>query len=448
MLRKLKNLLTQNIGLKILSVLVAVALWLVVMNYDDPIITNTYSDIQVEILNPELLTDQDKVYEVLSNTDTVDVTVEGKRSVIDSLSKENIKASADVSQLTEVNNVPIRFYTNKNNNQLESITGDHSLVQLSIEDRIEKHLPIELSVTGQPADGCVVGDKSIAQNTVRISGPESVVSSISKAKCSVSVAGRSSDIASSADIRLYNSAGEEMSHANLTKNISAVNVTVAILETKAVSIIYAYTGTPAEGYAVAGDPVADHRAVRIAGRASVIADISAIVIPGEALLVDGLDDDLVTVVDIKDYLANGVRIADDESGDSFDGKVNVTVDIEPLVERKLEVPIANIQPVNVPEGFEAEVLLENYEVEDEERGEVVLEINTEGIEGSYIKQDGGSVTGKDVTGTMNVQAYFDQNNSAAEEGIYRMRVSFTMPEGISVKGSTYAEVDLTYKAEE
>ena len=60
MLRKLKDLLTQNIGLKILSVLVAVALWLVVMNYDDPIITNTYSDIQVEILNPELLTDQDK----------------------------------------------------------------------------------------------------------------------------------------------------------------------------------------------------------------------------------------------------------------------------------------------------------------------------------------------------------------------------------------------------
>ena len=36
MLKKLKNLLTNNIGLKFLSVLFAMILWLVVVNIDDP----------------------------------------------------------------------------------------------------------------------------------------------------------------------------------------------------------------------------------------------------------------------------------------------------------------------------------------------------------------------------------------------------------------------------
>ena len=41
MLKKLKNLLTNNIGLKFLSVLFAMILWLVVVNIDDPDKTST-----------------------------------------------------------------------------------------------------------------------------------------------------------------------------------------------------------------------------------------------------------------------------------------------------------------------------------------------------------------------------------------------------------------------
>ena len=66
MIKKLVGLLTNNILLKILSVLVAVALWLVVVNYDDPTITNTYSGIKVDIINANVLTDQGKVYEVIN----------------------------------------------------------------------------------------------------------------------------------------------------------------------------------------------------------------------------------------------------------------------------------------------------------------------------------------------------------------------------------------------
>lgn len=56
----MKSKLTYNLGLKVLSVFIAFALWLIVVNYDDPTISNTYSGIQVEIVNQDALTDQGK----------------------------------------------------------------------------------------------------------------------------------------------------------------------------------------------------------------------------------------------------------------------------------------------------------------------------------------------------------------------------------------------------
>ena len=60
----MKDLLTKNIGLKLLAFLIAFILWLVVVNYDDPVMSTTFSGIVVDIQNVESLTDIGKVYEV------------------------------------------------------------------------------------------------------------------------------------------------------------------------------------------------------------------------------------------------------------------------------------------------------------------------------------------------------------------------------------------------
>ena len=50
----MKNKLTLNLGLKLISVLFAFALWLIVVNVDDPMTTKQFKDITVNILNEEL----------------------------------------------------------------------------------------------------------------------------------------------------------------------------------------------------------------------------------------------------------------------------------------------------------------------------------------------------------------------------------------------------------
>ena len=61
-----KKKLTNNIGLKIASVILAVLIWLVVLNVSDPDKTITISNIPITFINENAITGQDKVYEIAS----------------------------------------------------------------------------------------------------------------------------------------------------------------------------------------------------------------------------------------------------------------------------------------------------------------------------------------------------------------------------------------------
>lgn len=96
-----KNKLTDNLFLRILAVIVAVLVWIIVVNVSDPIIESTYSGVPVEILNGDLISKQNETYEILNGSNTISVTITAKRSINDLLGKENIKATADMQELDE-----------------------------------------------------------------------------------------------------------------------------------------------------------------------------------------------------------------------------------------------------------------------------------------------------------------------------------------------------------
>jgi YbbR domain-containing protein len=60
----MKEKLTKNIGLKILSIILAAILWLVITNVDDPEEAKTFTDIKVQVINEKAITSQDKVYDI------------------------------------------------------------------------------------------------------------------------------------------------------------------------------------------------------------------------------------------------------------------------------------------------------------------------------------------------------------------------------------------------
>ena len=81
MVKKLMKHLANNPGLKILSIVIAVILWLVVVNFNNPKITNTFT-IPVTVINNEVLEDMGKTYDPVGQTDRAVFYVKGDRSYI------------------------------------------------------------------------------------------------------------------------------------------------------------------------------------------------------------------------------------------------------------------------------------------------------------------------------------------------------------------------------
>ena len=70
MAKKILNRITNNIGLKLISVVIAVVLWLVVVNIDNPQMTVTFTS-SANIINENIIKDSGKVFEVVDNSDSI-----------------------------------------------------------------------------------------------------------------------------------------------------------------------------------------------------------------------------------------------------------------------------------------------------------------------------------------------------------------------------------------
>lgn len=402
----MKNKITKNWGLKIASFLCAAGLWLVVTNINDPVVSFRVSDVPVTIRNANLITDKGQVYEILNGSDVIDtVTISAPRSIIDALDKSNVVAVADVNDLTSVDTIPIKLSINKYNDKLDGIKGNIDSVRLSIEEKQTRSLPLRPVTSGQVREGYIVGDVTTDQNLIKISGPKSVVSKISKAQAEVDISGFNNNIGTDADIRLYDEEGKEIKASNIEKSITKVRVTVEILQIKEVPVSCVVTGTVSDGYQFAGETGYTRRSVQIAGKTKILEHVNAIEIPEGIVDVTGATEDVTVSVDLHDYLPEGVVLADTD----FDGLIEITAYVEQETQRPVRIQVNDILITGLPQNYEA------YITEPENECSIML---------VGLASDLDTVTAQDITAMIDLEAWMaSEGMGEMAEGSYWMPVN-------------------------
>lgn len=411
----MKKSLTRNLGLKLASLLLAFVLWFLVAQIYDPKDTVTFNNIQVRLINTELLDEEGKVYEVLDNSNLVRVTVTGPQSIVKSeLRRSDIVAEADMSKLTDINTIAITYYCENISNDSVEIKGNHDSVRLNVEDKTSKWIKLESNTIGDVASGYMIGNVTLDQTNIEVTGPKSAISQVDHAGVDINVTDSTTSLSANVDIKLYDADDNELVLESVKKNVDSAYMTVEVLATKEVPVEIEYMGVPEDGYMATGEVESSVPTVRIAGTVSTLVGISAITVPEDRMNITGQSDNLVDIINLKEYLPANVRLADK----SFDGKITATVYIEPIVSKDLTVAAENISVTGVPDGMEAEIT------------STAEEYN---ITVSGLSRDVSILHDSSVTGILNLTQWIEDNGvEELTPGTYTIPVTFNLAEDITV----------------
>ena len=293
MAKKILKTLVNNLGFKILAVVLAFILWLVVYNIDDPKKSKTFTT-NVTVENASAVTDMNKCYEVLDGTNTVTFTVTGKRSELEKLDDTDFSAVADMNRLI-------------------------------INDKGNKaSVPIEIS----------------AKRTYT-----SIVKKVDKVVATIDVDGMSSNLTDNVIPVLYDSDGNEVDTTQLKLSNTTVTISAKILSVKEVPLVFSTTGTPYGEYRVV-EISSTPDTVKLKGASNVLNPLVSLEIPANVINVSGAREDVKTTIDISEYLPDGVELVDSSAA-----SVTVTVRIEAYASRTYHLQTSDIRVNSLPDGL-------------------------------------------------------------------------------------------------
>ena len=416
----MKDRWKNNLGLKVIAVLFAFFLWWTVVNIDDPVKTQKYTT-EVTVLNPEVITNNGKSYQIVDNTKNIVVTVKARRKVLEQIKASNIVATADLKERQDTS-VPIRISIQGFEGSYIEASANPRNIQVQVEDTQKKTFPISVVTTGTVRDGYVL-DKTntvAVPQSIDISGPKSSLGRINRVVAKVDVSELWNDTELKAELIYYDSADNIIDQSLLTSNcdINGVSVKVKLLQTKKVLVKFDTSQiATADGY-VFKEIEVEPQYIEVAGASATLSTIQALEVGADALKREGLTKNEEVLINMADYLPDGVILADDTAG-----SVVVRIVVEKSGTKSILLPVRSIKVNNAPEGFEMTL-----------GSEQEVELRFAGANDVL-----NSLTSEKIIASVDLAQY-------NEEGTYDVPVQVTdLPDQCSYLGETTVKITLIKK---
>ena len=335
---KMKSKILNNFWLKLLSVLIAFLLWLVVMNVSDSVMTVKIKGIPVVQQNGDALDDLDQVYDVAKG-DTVDIIVKGRRSVVEDLNADDFIATADLSTMSITNTVQISVVPKSGTIRDEiTVTCVDNVMRLNLEDKISLQYSVKVKTFGAVKDGYSVCGYQSSPNIITVEGPKSAVEKVTEVMVRVDVSHQSESMDLEGKVVLYDAYGDEITNDKISVSQEMVKIHIDVYPTKEVPVEVDIKGTPKDGYTMT-DVLYQPQLVNIAGMPEDLANVEKIVI--DDISISGMDSDLETTVNLKDYISEDIYLANASE------EVVITVTMEKLVNKEIIITTEDISLLQI-----------------------------------------------------------------------------------------------------
>lgn len=427
----MKKSLMNKSTLKILSLLIAILIWVVVKNVQDPMLVKVITRIPVTIVNESYLASNLEVPLLIEGQDTVNVKVKGRESVVKELTRDNFTAIADMTQIISMKTTPRMVPVKVSCEGL--LDSDISVTPRNIQVDIEKQTSVEKIIavnTGDtvPDKNYEVGVLKANPEKVTISGPESIVNKIDRVVALVDVSGqKETKIELDSELKIYDKNQDELSEKQLSyldlKEIQNNKIKVTAEFWRAqnkVSLKAESSGSPKYGYQVSEIKLVPDT-ISIAGTDEALQKLAeagnTLEIPGSMIDVSGKSSDFEVNIDLTELLPENTKLARD-----LNSSVIATVKILPYNSQDFELPATQIQTENIPEDMDLVFGQEKITVRLKGKDEDLKNLKPE-----------------------TVQMKIDMKDY--KEGEYTVPVTVTLPGGYELVDEIAVKVKLVAKAE-
>lgn len=283
--------------LKVLSLLLAIALWAFVLGEVNPTVKKTITNIPVEFTNVESLEERDLAM-VTKEGYYVDIVVEGARSDVGKLEISDIQAVADLYGYKEGENHVSVDVTLPNTIDLEEVKTPEITVVL--EDLISVSKPVTVEFIGTTAENTEASAVEVSPAQVEVKGAKSVVNKVD----SVVVQIDATDLTE--EVEFFNETPTAWTKkGKLIKDVSisasTVEVEAVLHYTKTVSLELKVTGNPE------GDPeITIPKEVTVKGDAEALARVTSI--SADSVDISDITETELILLDLT--LPYGIELAD------------------------------------------------------------------------------------------------------------------------------------------
>ena len=298
----------------VISILVAIAMWLYVDLERAPERTMTIRDIPVEF-SGENTTLADKNLMLLSGYDTtIDLEIRGPKRELVKMNRDNVRVIASTSSIDSVGvhqlDWTVSFPDGVVRTNVSVEKASLSQITVTVGELYTKEVPVECHVVGEVAEGYFTGDVVLDPEVLTLRAQRDDLLNVSCAKLTVDISGATRSVVQTVDVQLYDYDGKPVENSNIRTNTSLIQAKVPVLTTREVELAVEFSGVPGAAMNSIKCDITP-KTVRLNGEADVLDSIDKLVLA--TLHVDDLElhqqNSYVVTPPDGTWLVNGNEVA-------------------------------------------------------------------------------------------------------------------------------------------
>lgn len=412
-MKRIKDFYNSKSFSLVISLLIAVVLWVYVTNVEETTATNTYRGIPVYFTNQDRLEQRGLMISSQDYT-SVSAKITGSRREMTKFDSSDLKVEIDVSEISQATtwrfSYSIVFPAGVDASDFV-IERYPELITFSVEEKATKLVEVRGSFTGGAAEGYVVESDNMTFEPafIRVSGTSEELARIDYAQVAINGQELSASIQENRPYTFMTADGEEAEGLHVTADVDVVNVTVPVSMLKELEVaVDIINGGGAHSWDCDID-ISPSR-VTLSGTVEELAAMDRLNVGSIDLSEQPEDFEMTFPIELDE----GIQCVTGET------EVKVTVHFKDLVTQQFEV--TDLRYINCADTSKAGIVNKTLPVTIRATQATMEKISDEDIRAIADLADYGTMTGYV---TVPVKIYIDGVTGAGAVGEYSVTVNLT-----------------------